>query len=78
MTQRNKSEWLERQAVTILDKEVFDKFISECKLNKVGKSELAHSKIVEYYNNKSVQERMNLQRLWDEMTPEQRLNPKGK
>lgn len=73
---KKRDECLDRQAATILSKEVFAKFANECTLSNEPKSRVVHAKVVEYYNNKSVQERANLMRLYNEMTEEQKKNPR--
>lgn len=75
MEKKKASKVMERQVVTYLDKDVFEEFDKSAKA-KGGKSKAGHRAVMDYYNSMCPKERKCLADLWDEMTDEQRKNPR--
>ena len=72
----NRNPILDRALITYPHPKYHKLFIAECHANSAGKSETLEKIIREHYDNMSEGNRQGLLTLWEEMTPEQRKNPK--
>jgi hypothetical protein len=67
---------LERQIITYVKPHYYKLFIADCRGSVSGKSDHCRQIIKQFYDNMSQQQRNALIKLYDEMTPEERLNPR--
>lgn len=68
--------WMERQVSTYLHPKYHKLFIADCHSNLAGKSETCAKILKMFYDQLPELQRRNLERLYDEMSEEQKKNPR--